>query len=287
MYYGARYYDATLGRFVQADTVVPNPGNPQDLNRYAYVRNNPLRYVDPSGHDAWDPGVGGGCSINDLACLAQAGVGAYKEAYGIYGYPTDEELEAACAAGYNPFLDPDYAGASIPAYEPYFDFYYRWAYDTGGWLPLPGELRSDVFAYWTFVQTGRSAVKPTDWKDITVQVVGAGAVLFGGVIADGLRGPGGGGDAGNTAGVVEPIYGNRLDSPKPTWLYKLVDRGTGQVMKYGITNATNPQWRYTQQWYRQNNVDLIPIAQGQRWHMYQLEYQLNVQNNSPWSVHGH
>jgi len=30
--------------------VVPSPGNPQDLNRYAYTRNNPLRYTDPSGH---------------------------------------------------------------------------------------------------------------------------------------------------------------------------------------------------------------------------------------------
>ena len=48
-YYKARYYDPMLGRFVQADTIVPNPGNPQDLNRYAYVRNNPLRYTDPSG----------------------------------------------------------------------------------------------------------------------------------------------------------------------------------------------------------------------------------------------
>jgi RHS repeat-associated protein len=49
-YYGARYYDAALGRFVQADTIVPEPGNPQDLNRYSYVRNNPLRYIDPTGH---------------------------------------------------------------------------------------------------------------------------------------------------------------------------------------------------------------------------------------------
>jgi len=50
MDYGARYYDPALGRFVSADTVVPNPGNPQDLNRYAYVRNNPLNYIDPTGH---------------------------------------------------------------------------------------------------------------------------------------------------------------------------------------------------------------------------------------------
>jgi hypothetical protein len=36
---------------------VPEPGNPQALNRYAYVYNNPLRYTDPSGHwleTLWD-----------------------------------------------------------------------------------------------------------------------------------------------------------------------------------------------------------------------------------------
>jgi RHS repeat-associated protein len=48
--YRARWYDPALGRFVSADTVVPEPGNPQALNRYAYVTNNPLRYTDPSGH---------------------------------------------------------------------------------------------------------------------------------------------------------------------------------------------------------------------------------------------
>jgi len=54
LYYGARYYDPALMRFVQADTVVPEPGNPQALNRYAYVLNNPLKYTDPSGHwPAW------------------------------------------------------------------------------------------------------------------------------------------------------------------------------------------------------------------------------------------
>jgi RHS repeat-associated protein len=59
-YYGARWYDPVVGRFLQADTIVPNPGNPQSLNRYTYVLNNPLRYTDPTGHyifeDTWtDP----------------------------------------------------------------------------------------------------------------------------------------------------------------------------------------------------------------------------------------
>jgi len=49
-YYGARYYDPELGRFTQADTIVPDPGNPQAFNRYAYTENNPINYTDPTGH---------------------------------------------------------------------------------------------------------------------------------------------------------------------------------------------------------------------------------------------
>jgi RHS repeat-associated protein len=86
-YYGARYYDATIGRFISADpfvqwssgldlvsyqltvNIIPSglgsvgnlqvtypqavlavPMNPQALNRYSYVLNNPLRYTDPTGY---------------------------------------------------------------------------------------------------------------------------------------------------------------------------------------------------------------------------------------------
>lgn len=62
MYYGARYYDAQLGRFISADTIVPSAANPQNLNRYSYVLNNPLRYRDPSGHCMDD---GGGNCVRD------------------------------------------------------------------------------------------------------------------------------------------------------------------------------------------------------------------------------
>jgi RHS repeat-associated protein len=47
---GARWYDPALGRWLQADSIVPELGNPQALNRYAYVCNNPVIYTDPSGH---------------------------------------------------------------------------------------------------------------------------------------------------------------------------------------------------------------------------------------------
>ena len=48
--YNARLYDPALGRFITADAIVPNPGSPQDLNRYSYVRNNPINLMDPTGH---------------------------------------------------------------------------------------------------------------------------------------------------------------------------------------------------------------------------------------------
>ncbi|MCP4597138.1 MAG: hypothetical protein GY843_11720 [Neptuniibacter sp.] len=50
MDYNARFYHPYLNRFISADTIVPDPGNPQSFNRYAYVNNRPLNYVDPSGH---------------------------------------------------------------------------------------------------------------------------------------------------------------------------------------------------------------------------------------------
>jgi len=44
-----RAYDPVLGRFLSPDPIVQAPYDTQGLNRYAYVRNNPLRYTDPSG----------------------------------------------------------------------------------------------------------------------------------------------------------------------------------------------------------------------------------------------
>lgn len=47
-YYGARYYDPVIGRFISADSLTFR--SPQKLNRYSYVLNNPIRYIDPSEH---------------------------------------------------------------------------------------------------------------------------------------------------------------------------------------------------------------------------------------------
>ncbi|MGD0497587.1 MAG: RHS repeat-associated core domain-containing protein, partial [Bryobacteraceae bacterium] len=60
-YFGARYYSTAQGRFTTPDwsarpQAVPYAdfANPQTLNLYTYVQNNPLSRTDPDGHCCWD-----------------------------------------------------------------------------------------------------------------------------------------------------------------------------------------------------------------------------------------
>src|SRR5574337_1139603 len=48
--FGGRWYDPSLGRFLQPDSLVPDALRPASLNRYAYAANAPVDRVDPSGH---------------------------------------------------------------------------------------------------------------------------------------------------------------------------------------------------------------------------------------------
>jgi len=49
-YYNARWYDAELARFAEADSIVPDPGSAVAYETYTYALNNPIRYNDPGGH---------------------------------------------------------------------------------------------------------------------------------------------------------------------------------------------------------------------------------------------
>jgi RHS repeat-associated protein len=52
-YFGARYFSGAQGRFTSPDTPLVDqyPSDPQSWNLYGYVRNNPLRSIDPTGND--------------------------------------------------------------------------------------------------------------------------------------------------------------------------------------------------------------------------------------------
>lgn len=50
-YFGARYYSSTQGRFSGVDPGPFTPADPQSFNRYSYVQNSPLKFIDPTGRE--------------------------------------------------------------------------------------------------------------------------------------------------------------------------------------------------------------------------------------------
>ena len=64
----ARHYDPNLGRFLSVDPVLGNLIQPQSWNRYAYVFNNPVNFIDPTGMEGVTGGIicdANGCRISD------------------------------------------------------------------------------------------------------------------------------------------------------------------------------------------------------------------------------
>ena len=53
-YLKARYYDPSVGRFINEDSFEGKITNPLNLNLYAYCEDNPLKYADPNGHSPID-----------------------------------------------------------------------------------------------------------------------------------------------------------------------------------------------------------------------------------------
>lgn len=87
-YYESRYYDPWFGRFISPDSIVPYLDDPQSLNRYAYARNNPLLYTDPSGH------IFGIDDLIIVAIVIGATVGAVSS-----GIQSDWDLQATLLGG--------------------------------------------------------------------------------------------------------------------------------------------------------------------------------------------
>jgi RHS repeat-associated protein len=147
MDYNARYYDPGLGRFISPDSVVHNPSNPNDLNRYSYGRNNPLKYIDPTGHQVLAAGLG---EVVLLAGLAYLACEAYEVGYQ-YGWgPNAAENRQALATAVNDVADQvgtAFNPPSVPSSNPDAfplgpppDPYYvpGPTLDTPEWSGLPG-----------------------------------------------------------------------------------------------------------------------------------------------------
>jgi len=121
-YFGARYFGSSMGRFMSPDWNKTPEGvpyadltNPQSLNLYSYVKNNPLSKVDPDGHccDFFDKAVGlvvtTGNFFNPLTRIA-TGVVAFQTTMQV-----NEANNALYIASQNTLID---AGRNPTNYTP-------------------------------------------------------------------------------------------------------------------------------------------------------------------------
>ncbi len=92
--FGARYYGSSMGRFMTPDwagkpTAVPyaNFGNPQSLNLYSYVQNNPTTVGDPDGHETQDT-LDPQAAQDAGQVIAGAGVALWNGVAGVWNIPS-------------------------------------------------------------------------------------------------------------------------------------------------------------------------------------------------------
>jgi RHS repeat-associated protein len=119
-YYGARYYDPVTGRFVQPDILIPDLSLPQDLNRYTYVRNNPLFYVDNDGQNPVAVVAGAVVLVTKLVDWGWTAWDAIQAGWTMINIclPEEERLWAALgfalALGFESFEPDDLLPAGLP-----------------------------------------------------------------------------------------------------------------------------------------------------------------------------
>ena len=150
-----RYYDPVVGRFLNRDSVnYADPSSIHGLNLYAYCLNNPVEYVDPTGHGWWDWLLGAGMIIGTVlfmgAIVASAGAvgalaglgaasiglsagtvstittlatfGTYVVAGGVGIFGLSDAVEII-SGGYNPIRD-DFMGGNQSIYNTFNGIFY-------------------------------------------------------------------------------------------------------------------------------------------------------------------
>jgi len=114
-YFGARYFSGAMGRFTSPDPpgLDQSEDDPQSWNLYSYVRNNPLRFIDPTGHECvnldgggqGDDGKGTPCSGAQLNTTHGVTVEGKKgNIFGAIGLNAFFALDATANAFFDPLL---------------------------------------------------------------------------------------------------------------------------------------------------------------------------------------
>jgi RHS repeat-associated protein len=138
-YYGCRYYDSQIGRFMNLDAHTPNYLNPQSLNRWTYVLNNPNAFIDSEGRvlGFWDPG--------GLAGTGTSGVGPLGVVIGlVMTIEIELGLTPGQPAGRTAVEPPTVKSPNQPGYDPWADYSNRYAAQSHGIMGQLQEKAKDL-----------------------------------------------------------------------------------------------------------------------------------------------
>jgi len=188
MYYNARYYDPDLGQFISPDLLVPAPSDLFSYNRYMYVRGNPMKFNDPTGHCA-TLGNGGADWEGDKEC--------WTLAYQIYGLGLTEQQFAedwkvSPEAWLNSIAKAQYADVNYlkPFFEKYNAAYEaRTGQNRGVPHPMPERNSRPIRFSLNPKELGLAAMKAGTFVGPAIRNVGLGlcapgvTCLAGGIIA--------------------------------------------------------------------------------------------------------
>lgn len=290
--YNARLYDTVTGRFITPDSIIPDPTNPQSLNRYSYVQNNPLNRTDPTGHCGDDDGDCGGIVIPiypDPGYGSGGGVPEPNICYGCGGPPP---------GGGGSYGGGGYAGGG--GYSGGGGYTGGGGYSGGGYNggsggftgsgagSSGGFISSVVNGFNSDLSTANyyfGSYLTLDNLHTSLDAFGLAPLI--GAPADLLNAgiyalQGHYGYAGLSAAGAVPFigwgatvgkYGGKAEETfkSLTYLYQKVG-ATGEHLKFGITN--NPLTRYTQQELAGGRLRIL--AQGARDEMLKLERSLHM-----------
>ncbi|MBL8144319.1 MAG: RHS repeat-associated core domain-containing protein [Acidobacteria bacterium] len=111
-YFGARFFVPRTGRFSQVDPVYAGLFDPQQWNRYAYARNNPLTFVDPTGRQLYT-GIPGFCSAENsyIKCGGDDFFWNNLGGGGVGGISFGDGYARATSIGWTPGMSSDLAEA--------------------------------------------------------------------------------------------------------------------------------------------------------------------------------
>jgi len=260
-YYGARYYDAKLCKWISTDPVM-NYNNSEDLNLYSYCHNKPIVVIDPDGREE-RPGYWSG--NNTVTYLGQF------NAFGSDSYNVDYDKSPVSS------FAKDAGFFVLGGFKGIANLTTNLFYTPPAVLNELTNMGCDAAGVNRDALVPMTASTPIPFDDMAAYSL-AGLKIMMNVVKTETR-------VTNAIKPIKAIHGNSKVSPKPTTLYELY-QNDGNYLKTGITSMVKPEKRYTNKFMADKKM--VARDKGSRAEMLAKERAIVEKkpgplNNEPWA----